>query len=94
MVVEKIMRIVQKSLSINNYLTMLVGVLLTIAVQSSSIITSTFTPLVGLSILTVEQMFPLTLGANIGTTCTAILASLYVESVSAIQIAICHLFLI
>lgn len=86
----KIMRIVQKSLSISNYLTMLVGVLLTIAVQSSSIITSTFTPLVGLSILTVEQMFPLTLGANIGTTCTAILASLVTESVSAIQIAICH----
>ena len=86
------MRIVQKSLSISNYLTMFVGILLTIAVQSSSIITSTFTPLVGLSILTVEQMFPLTLGANIGTTCTAILASLVTESVNAIQIAICHFF--
>jgi solute carrier family 34 (sodium-dependent phosphate cotransporter) len=86
----KIMRMVQKSLSISPYLTMIVGVLLTISVQSSSIITSTFTPLVGLSILTVEQMFPLTLGANIGTTCTAILASLVTESVSAIQIAICH----
>jgi sodium-dependent phosphate cotransporter len=84
------MRMVQKSLSISPYLTMIVGVLLTISVQSSSIITSTFTPLVGLSILTVEQMFPLTLGANIGTTCTAILASLVTESVSAIQIAICH----
>jgi len=85
-----VMRIVQKSLSISPYLTMIVGMILTISVQSSSIITSTFTPLVGLSILTVEQMFPLTLGANIGTTCTAILASLVTESVSAIQIAICH----
>jgi sodium-dependent phosphate cotransporter len=86
----KIMRVVQKSLNISPYLTMIVGMLLTMAVQSSSIITSTFTPLVGLSILTVEQMFPLTLGSNIGTTFTAIIASLVTESVGAIQIAICH----
>ena len=86
----KIMRIVQKSLSISPYLTMIVGMLLTIAVQSSSIITSTFTPLVGLSILTVEQMYPLTLGSNIGTTCTAFLASLVTDSTKAIQIAVCH----
>ena len=36
-------------------------------------------------------MFPLTLGANIGTTFTAFLASLVTESTNAIQIAICHL---
>ena len=35
-------------------------------VQSSSITTSTFTPLVGLNLISLEQMFPLTLGANIG----------------------------
>jgi sodium-dependent phosphate cotransporter len=70
---------------------MILGALLTISVQSSSITTSTFTPLVGLDILTVEQMFPLTLGANIGTTCTAILASLVTDSRNAIQIALCHL---
>ena len=86
----KIMRIVQRSLSLSPYITMIVGMLLTIAVQSSSIITSTFTPLVGLSILTVEQMYPLTLGSNIGTTCTAFLASLVTDSTKAIQIAVCH----
>jgi sodium-dependent phosphate cotransporter len=84
------MRLVQRSLNLSPYIAMLLGMFLTIAVQSSSIITSTFTPLVGLSILTVEQMYPLTLGSNIGTTCTAILASLVTESSNAIQIAICH----
>lgn len=86
----RILNMVKKSLNISSYLTMLLGMLLTISVQSSSIITSTFTPLVGLSIITVEQMFPLTLGANIGTTCTAILASLVTESTNAIQISMCH----
>ena len=54
----KVLSIVKKSLSISPYLTMFVGMVLTMSVQSSCIITSTFTPLVGLSILTVEQMFP------------------------------------
>ena len=49
------------------YLSMLFGIGLTIMVQSSSITTSTFTPLVGLDIISLEQMLPLTLGANIGT---------------------------
>jgi len=75
-----------------NYLAMLLGMLLTICVQSSSIITSTLTPLVGLGAITLEQMLPLTLGANIGTTCTAFLASLVSMKREAIQIALCHLF--
>ena len=61
-----------------------------ISVQSSSITTSTFTPLVGLSVISLEQMLPLTLGANLGTTCTAFIASLVTESTNAVQIAVCH----
>jgi len=74
------------------YVAMLVGVGVTIAVQSSSITTSTLTPLVGVGVITVEQMFPLTLGANIGTTVTALLAALVSGKVTALQIALCHLF--
>jgi sodium-dependent phosphate cotransporter len=70
---------------------MLVGAVLTIAVQSSSIITSTFTPLVALDIMTVEEMLPLTLGANIGTTCTAFTAAIVTGSKASIQISLCHL---
>ena len=85
-----VMRILQNIMNKSPYLSMLFGMLLTIMVQSSSITTSTFTPLVGLNIITLEQMFPLTLGANIGTTCTAALAALVSGKVNAIQIALCH----
>ena len=74
----------------NGALSILFGMLLTISVQSSSITTSTFTPLVGMSIISLEQMLPLTLGANLGTTCTALIASLVTESRNAVQIAVCH----
>merc|ERR550514_1857927 len=36
-------------------------------------------------------MLPLTLGANIGTTCTAFIASVVSGSQDAIQVSICHL---
>jgi len=52
------------------------GLLLTVLVQSSSITTSLAVPLVGAGILTVHQIMPYTMGANIGTTVTALLASL------------------
>jgi len=52
------------------------GLLFTILVQSSSITTSIAVPLVGAGILTIHQVLPYTMGANIGTTVTALLASL------------------
>ena len=36
-------------------------------------------------------MYPITLGANIGTTCTGLLASLVTGKINALQIAFCHL---
>ena len=37
-------------------------------------------------------MLPLTLGANIGTTVTGLLAALVSGKVEALQVALCHLF--
>lgn len=68
------------------------GVGLTAAVQSSSVTTSLVIPLVGARILTVEKIFPYVLGANLGTTITAILAALVIATPSAITLAFCHLF--
>lgn len=85
-------RIIYKSTNVNPYLAMLIGVGITILVQSSSITTSALTPLVGIGVIQLEQMFPLTLGANIGTTVTALLASLVSTKVGALQVALCHLF--
>tara|TARA_Y100000748_G_scaffold303990_1_gene311174 strand:- start:11777 stop:13186 length:1410 start_codon:yes stop_codon:yes gene_type:complete len=73
------------------YVAMLVGVGATIAVQSSSITTSALTPLVGIGVITLDQMFPLTLGANIGTTCTGLLAAMVSAKKAALQIALAHL---
>ena len=67
------------------------GVILTILVQSSSITTSTIIPLAGAGVLTLRQIYPFTLGANIGTTVTALLASLTLN-VTAMVAAFSHLF--
>lgn len=52
------------------------GIIFTVLVQSSSVTTSLAVPLVGAGILTTAQILPYTMGANIGTTVTALLASL------------------
>jgi sodium-dependent phosphate cotransporter len=70
---------------------MLFGMMLTVLVQSSSITTSLVIPLAGAGILTLRQIFPYTLGANVGTTVTAMLASLAVGEVSALTVAFAHL---
>ena len=79
---------------LTGYLAILVGAGTTVLVQSSSIFTSALTPLVGIGVVTIERTYPLTLGANIGTTVTAILAALAVDSnfTQSLQIALCHLF--
>jgi len=51
-----------------------VGAGLTVVVQSSSVFTSTLVPLVGMGLVSLERVFPLILGSNIGTTITGILA--------------------
>ena len=68
----------------------LFGALLTIMVQSSSITTSTIVPLAGAGVLSLRQIYPFTLGANIGTTITALLASLTLN-VTAMVAAFAHL---
>jgi sodium-dependent phosphate cotransporter len=69
----------------------LAGAAITVMVQSSSITTSTMIPLVGAGVVTLEQLFPFTIGANIGTTVTAILAALAAGSPAGIVVALSHL---
>jgi sodium-dependent phosphate cotransporter len=67
------------------------GMVTTAAVQSSSATTSLVVPLAGTGVLSLKQIFPYTLGANVGTTITAILASLATGSSAAVTIALAHL---
>ena len=69
----------------------LLGILLTVLVQSSSITTSIIIPLIGAGVLNLVQVFPYMLGANIGTTITAFLASFVTGSHEAVAVAFAHL---
>jgi sodium-dependent phosphate cotransporter len=67
------------------------GMVATASVQSSSATTSLVVPLAGTGVLSLRQVFPYTLGANIGTTITAILASFATASPAAVTVALAHL---
>jgi len=80
---------------LTGYLAMIVGAIMTILVQSSSVFTSTLTPLAGAGLVSLERAYPLTLGSNLGTTTTSILASFAAGGdnlQAAVQIALVHLF--
>ena len=64
---------------LTGYIAMLIGAVITVLVRSSSIFTSTLTPLCGAGLVSLETAYPMTLGSNIGTTSTAMLASLAAE---------------
>jgi solute carrier family 34 (sodium-dependent phosphate cotransporter) len=67
------------------------GLVMTVLVQSSSITTSVMVPLVAAGIVTLPQVFPFTVGANLGTTVTALIAALSTGSLAAVTVACSHL---
>ncbi len=68
----------------------LIGTVMTILVQSSSITTSVLVPMIAAGVVTLRSAFPITLGANIGTTITALLASLATDSPAGLIIGLHH----
>ena len=95
LVISRIETAVTSALGSNVLIAMAIGVIVTVMVQSSSITTSIMVPLAAAGVLRLEQAFPITIGANIGTTITAMGAALAVSGANAqagIEIAIVHLF--
>jgi sodium-dependent phosphate cotransporter len=85
---------VHRFLGARSLLAIAIGILVTVMVQSSSITTALLVPLAGAGMITIQQAFPITVGANIGTTVTALLASLAVSGANAaagVHIALVHL---
>ena len=72
-------------------LSFLLGAAITALVQSSSITTSIVVPLLGAGVLNTVQIYPYLLGANVGTTITAFLASFVTGSEEAVALAFAHL---
>lgn len=73
----------------------LAGAFITILVQSSSATTSLMVPLAGSGVFGLDVIYPFTLGANIGTTVTSLLAATAVSgdrAVPSLEIALVHLF--
>jgi len=89
---SKIENFVHNFLFKNDFSSFIVGLLFTTLVQSSSITTSLVVPLIGAGILTVRKIYPYMLGANIGTTITALLAAMVLGCEVALTIAFAHLF--
>jgi len=69
---------------------MLLGVVITMAVQSSSITTSILIPMSAAGVLALRNAYPVTLGANVGTTITALLAALATGSTAALTVGLTH----
>jgi sodium-dependent phosphate cotransporter len=83
--------------SVNNVLgkgggavALLLGLVITVAVQSSSITTSILVPLSAAGVLSLRNAYPVTLGANVGTTITALLAALAASSPESLTVALAH----
>jgi sodium-dependent phosphate cotransporter len=74
----------------NGSVAMLLGMVITMLVQSSSITTSILIPMSAAGVITLRNAYPVTLGANVGTTITALLAALATGSPAALTVALTH----
>lgn len=71
------------------------GMLLTMLVQSSSIILAILTPLVGIGVITLDRAYSVIAGCQIGTTITGLIAALANTGTgfqASLQIALTHVF--
>lgn len=83
----------KKAVGGNPMVAMGVGTGMTVLVQSSSVATSSLIPLAGSGTLSTREIYPVTLGANLGTTATGLIAALAVTGAGAgdaLTIALVH----
>jgi len=87
----------ERLLGRNPFDTFVRGLILTIMVQSSSATTSMVVPLAALGLFSLRKVFPFVMGANIGTTTTALIAAAQSFGepgfAEGMTIALCHFYL-
>lgn len=90
----RLQRGLRKTLGKTAWVGLAVGAIMTAIVQSSSLTLSVLVPFVGTGIVTLEEAFPIVLGANFGTTLTSLVAATASAPQTlqfAVQIALVHL---
>ena len=80
---------ISRVLGKSGWMGIVIGLIVTAMVQSSSITTSVLVPMAAAGVVTVSQIFPITIGANIGTTVTALIAALAAGG-AGVTIALVH----
>jgi len=90
MVVERAEIVLNNVIGKHGILAIFAATFFTAIIQSSSITVALMIPLSAAGILTLETMYPLVMGANIGTTVTAILASFATGNIAALTVAFVH----
>ena len=90
-ILSRLERLFDRVLFRNDAVSFGLGAVATATVQSSSATTSLVVPLAGTGVLSLKQIYPYTLGANLGTTITALLASFATASPAAVTVALAHL---
>lgn len=86
-------RLFNAAIGRNKALAMLSGLITTLIVQSSTLTTVLIVPMAGAGIFTLAQVYPFTLGANIGTPITALMSATAITGpyqIVALQVAIVH----
>ena len=72
---QKVERFFTRVFFRNDLTAYIVGTITTILVQSSSVTTSLIVPLAGAGAVKLKRVYPYTLGANLGTTVTGVIAA-------------------
>jgi hypothetical protein len=86
-------KVVYTATSCNGYFGIVFGTGITLISQSSSVTTSVLIPFAGAGALRLEQMYPLVLGANMGTAIQTVIGSMDKAGTNPLQVALAHLFL-
>uniref|UniRef100_A0A914DIV8 Sodium-dependent phosphate transporter n=2 Tax=Acrobeloides nanus TaxID=290746 RepID=A0A914DIV8_9BILA len=61
---------------LTDYFLIIIGCVIVMIMRSSGVFRTVLTPLVGIGVVSLEKLYPLTIGGHIGTTFTSILAAL------------------
>ncbi|TVQ48357.1 MAG: Na/Pi cotransporter family protein [Saprospirales bacterium] len=95
LMVGRSLEIIQNTIGRDPISGIFAGSVVTVMVQSSSTTTALIVPMAGSGVFSIQQVYPFTLGGNLGTTVTAAIASMTFTGPMAVlsfQIALVHFF--